>query len=97
MNISNDDVLHFTTNVYPMPEGSIISTVDGVLEALHENISDNVWTHDGVECLYLNTQGGGWKKGKVHIRLEFVPDEDAQQKDERQIISSELNKIRNSL
>ncbi len=34
------------------------------------------WLGDGVECQFLKAQeGGGWKKGKIRLRVEIVPDE----------------------
>ncbi len=30
----------------------------------------------GIRCQFLTTSGGGWKKGKFCIRLEFTPDPD---------------------
>ncbi|MEH2446752.1 MAG: KGK domain-containing protein [Nostoc sp.] len=32
------------------------------------------WAANGVNCKVLLTQGGGWQKGKIRIRFEFVPD-----------------------
>ena len=32
------------------------------------------WFHDGMSCQFLPTSGGGWKKGKIRITLEFIPD-----------------------
>lgn len=33
------------------------------------------WLDSGVECRILRVSGGGWQKGKLRLRLEFVPDE----------------------
>jgi hypothetical protein len=30
---------------------------------------------EGIECEVLSTNGGGWKKGRVRLRLEYIPDE----------------------
>ena len=30
---------------------------------------------DGIQCEVLKTSGGGWKKGKIRLRLELVLDE----------------------
>lgn len=35
------------------------------------------WFEQGVPCNYLKASGGGWQKGKLRLRLEFVPDEPA--------------------
>ncbi|MBW4642933.1 MAG: hypothetical protein KME23_08045 [Goleter apudmare HA4340-LM2] len=37
-----------------------------------------MWVKRGVDCKVLLTTGGGWKKGKVRIRLEFIPDQQTQ-------------------
>lgn len=29
----------------------------------------------GIECEVLQVEGGGWQKGKIYFRLEFVPDQ----------------------
>jgi hypothetical protein len=30
---------------------------------------------DGGECQVLKSNTGGWKKGKIRIRIEFIPDQ----------------------
>jgi hypothetical protein len=40
------------------------------------NSTAKAWFADGVECELVDVStGGGWKKGKIRLRLEFVPDE----------------------
>jgi hypothetical protein len=36
------------------------------------------WINDGVECELLR-EGSRWQKGKILLRLEFIPDEPAQE------------------
>lgn len=37
----------------------------------------SAWLGEGVNCEFLqSTVGGGWQKGKIRLRLEFVPDEE---------------------
>lgn len=37
---------------------------------------DQEWVEEGVDCYFLDASaGGGWQKGKMRLRLEFVPDE----------------------
>ncbi|MEH1810899.1 MAG: KGK domain-containing protein [Nostoc sp.] len=31
--------------------------------------------HKGIECEVLQVKGGGWQKGKIYLRVEFIPDE----------------------
>jgi hypothetical protein len=35
----------------------------------------NNWLKEGFDCEILQARGGGWRKGKLRLRLEFVPDE----------------------
>ncbi len=34
------------------------------------------WTEDGIPCELLSSKGGGWKKGKIKITIEFIRDSD---------------------
>jgi hypothetical protein len=43
------------------------------LERLNTHLGK--WLGEGVECELLSAYGGGWLKGKMHLRLEFIPDE----------------------
>lgn len=55
------------------------------------------WFRDGVDCEILKTDGQGWKKGKIRLRViaEFVPDKQEQQpQDSEENISSSLDEIR---
>ncbi|MBD1926491.1 hypothetical protein H6F74_09575 [Trichocoleus sp. FACHB-90] len=36
------------------------------------------WLEQGAEIEFLKASGGGWKKGKLYLRLEFVSDEPPQ-------------------
>jgi len=57
-----------------------LSPVNQLLNALQEQLnalsaSVPTWIEDGVECQFLKAQeGGGWKKGKIRLRVEIVPD-----------------------
>ena len=38
--------------------------------------SGSTWIEEGVDCQFLEAQaGGGWKKGKIRLRVEIVPNE----------------------
>ncbi|MEH2347591.1 MAG: KGK domain-containing protein [Nostoc sp.] len=41
--------------------------------SLHEDKA-SAWAANGVNCKLLLAQGGGWQKGKIRIRFEFIPD-----------------------
>jgi hypothetical protein len=54
---------------------------------------------DGIKCEILRVSGGGWQKGKLRFRLEFIPDDPAafeQPKPVRQE-SSPLDDLRSEL
>ncbi len=57
---------------------AITSTVDEMLDAIYQNSDYNKdfkeWIGEGVPCRVLRETGGGWQKGKVRVRIEFVPD-----------------------
>jgi hypothetical protein len=45
-------------------------------EILGNNSVTQIWIGDGAGCQLLSASTGrGWKKGKIRIRFEFVPDE----------------------
>lgn len=44
-------------------------------QAMRKNLSNYApqWLDQGIECEILSTDGGGWQKGRVYLRLEFIP------------------------
>ncbi len=32
------------------------------------------WLNEGIDCEVLGETGGGWRKGKIRFRLEFIPE-----------------------
>ncbi|NEU76962.1 hypothetical protein PI95_031815 [Hassallia byssoidea VB512170] len=40
------------------------------------------WLSSGVDCEVLLVNGGKWRKGKIRLRFEFVPNELAQPQSE---------------
>ena len=63
--------------------GASTSTGDELMERLkslvHRNTSlqedkAEAWAANGVNCKLLLAEGGGWQKGKIRIRFEFVPE-----------------------
>ncbi|MDJ0736891.1 MAG: KGK domain-containing protein [Nostocaceae cyanobacterium] len=50
---------------------------------------------DGVECRILRASGGGWKKGKVRLSLEFIPDEPEQVPQQPESILDDLRRLTN--
>ncbi|MBW4644770.1 MAG: hypothetical protein KME23_17705 [Goleter apudmare HA4340-LM2] len=40
----------------------------------YQNAKVKWFTEAGAKCEILSTQGGGWQKGRLRFRLEFIPD-----------------------
>jgi KGK domain len=73
--------------------------VSEFLDALAEVVNDREpdwteasegWFSDGLECETLRFNGNGWQRGKIRIRLEFLPTKPPQQLPERS--SSKANR-----
>lgn len=72
--LSNDDVLRFLdTQPTSYPMVKVSEAIEGGLTLLHNKGS---WYTEGMSCELLKASGGGWKKGKLIARLEFVFEED---------------------
>ncbi|WP_206815910.1 KGK domain-containing protein [Chroococcus sp. FPU101] len=46
----------------------------GLLEKMDHDAEKRIKWRDGVECEILSPNAG-WKKGKIRVTLEFIPDE----------------------
>ncbi|WP_414574112.1 KGK domain-containing protein [Nostoc sp. CCY 9925] len=61
--------------------------------AIKKHLGDPLcmWFHGtGIQCEVLREQGGGWQKGKIHFRLEFIPEKAKVSEQEVPIVTSEL-------
>jgi uncharacterized protein (DUF302 family) len=38
-------------------------------------VEHSAWVEKGVPCEVLLTQGGGWQKGRIRLRIEFIPED----------------------
>ena len=53
---------------------------DELAELLYTNISDDIdhddenWSYTGIECSVM-IPGQNWQKGRLKLRLQFIPDE----------------------
>jgi KGK domain len=62
--------------------GSPTSTCEELLEsvrdlAMNSRLQKDVvtdWFGEGISCRVLFATGGGWQKGRLSLRLEFIPD-----------------------
>ena len=79
---------------------------DNILDSLCHKLehrgclpNDKRWFTTGIDCEILNTDGKGWKKGKVIIQvsLEFQPDEPEIEAIENSNSESSLDDIRRKL
>ncbi len=77
----NDDDVLSMLNVKLSLVGTTTFKVAQLKKALKErccNISDDGTGYrwlEGIDCELLKTSGGGWKKGKIYLRLDIVLDE----------------------
>lgn len=54
-----------------------ICKVGQLQRAIKNHLKDPLWMwirEKGVECEVLQVEGGGWQKGKMYLRMEFIPD-----------------------
>jgi hypothetical protein len=79
--LSDEDVVSVENN--PLIDAVKTSTIRELTEKLksliacnHHSLMDKglKWTHNGVDCKILSVKGGGWQKGKIKVRFEFIPD-----------------------
>jgi len=77
---SSDDVVlmnasdNLMSNTSTYKINQLKNTLREYLKAFSKSAA--TWLEDGVECQFLEAQaGGGWKKGKIRLRVEIVLDE----------------------
>ncbi|TAF09394.1 MAG: hypothetical protein EAZ77_05125 [Nostocales cyanobacterium] len=77
------DVVTLPKEKSPLGASSFkVSEMSAFLAATIRNyINKNLtgWDEAGIECEILQVSGGGWRKGRVRISLEFIPDEPQQE------------------
>lgn len=66
---------------------------------INHGVSVYNWNREGVEAEILDPQSGGWKKGKVRMRvvLEFCPDETEDRINGDRVNNNPLDEIRQTL
>ncbi|MFN6464915.1 MAG: KGK domain-containing protein [Nostoc sp. DedVER02] len=79
--LSDEDVVSMAQDANLV--GASTSTGEELMERLKYLVYKNTslqedkasaWATNGVNCKLLLAQGGGWQKGKIRIRFEFIPD-----------------------
>lgn len=82
--LSDDDVVSMAQD--DNFAGASTSTGEELMETVANLVFQNTslqedkalgWVDKGLICKVLLAQGGGWQKGKIRIRFEFVPDKSA--------------------
>ncbi|MEH1824468.1 MAG: KGK domain-containing protein [Nostoc sp.] len=76
--LHDDDVVSMDKRV--SFTGNATSTCGELIESLKdlafgESTSQRNEIASGITCKVLLTKGGGWQKGRLRLRLDFVPDE----------------------
>ncbi len=76
--------------------GSVTFTVGQATDELADRVLSNseIWVKDGVECRVLRP-GSNWRKGKVRLSLEFIPDEAEQVPQQPESILDDLRRLTN--
>ncbi len=74
-----DDVISMQPSASLVPSNATFK-INQLKKTLQDRIGYNTgiqaWMEDGVECELLSaSKGKGWQKGKIRIRIEFVPNE----------------------
>ena len=81
----NDEIILSSDDVVSVEQDSISSSQTSTIRELMQRLGRMIyeacdgkrtggWTENGVSCKFLSSQGGGWQKGKIRIRFEFIPD-----------------------
>lgn len=71
---SDDDVISIAPDVTGNT-GQILK-IKAFKHAMRQKLSiyAHQWLDQGIECEILSTDGSGWQKGRVYLRLEFIPE-----------------------
>lgn len=99
MELNDDDVISIDPDL-SFKVGGLLK-VSRLYSALQDWFAKpaNQWFHpSGVRCEILSIDGGGWKKGKIRFKVEFIPDElEVKQKLVSHNSASPLDDLRSTL
>ncbi|MBG1259298.1 KGK domain-containing protein [Nostoc commune] len=76
MELNKNDVVTMDS-AFSFKAGGIFK-VGQLYTAIESYLGDtlSMWfKRKGIECEVLQVKGGGWQKGKIYLRVEFIPDE----------------------
>ncbi len=79
----NNEIILYDDDVVSMDKdvsftGNTTSTCGELIESLKDLAFRSIERDElenGVICKVMLTKGGGWQKGRLRLRLDFVPDE----------------------
>jgi hypothetical protein len=78
--LDDDDVLSMDASDNPVNNQTVL--VSQVLQKIRNSLGSQIhkWVQldggePGAECEVLRASAVGWRKGKVRLRVEFIPDE----------------------
>lgn len=103
IDLSGDDVVSMSEedNLISAGTSKISELLDTIVDVLERHYGDELpsqkWIEDGVDCQVLQSQGGGWRKGKIRIRFEFVSNERQSSPKYVDRLDSELDEFRAKL
>lgn len=74
--LSREDAIHIWNNAFGLKSmAKLYELISGLNQwALACKNGEYIWFSEGCKCEILRTKGGGWQKGKLRFRLEFIPD-----------------------
>lgn len=84
--VSMDKETSFTGNTTSTC-GELIESLKDLAFARRSVESDEI--ENGVICKVMLTKGGGWQKGRLRLRLDFVPDEPEVPQQSPSVVSGE--------
>lgn len=74
--LNGDDVVFMHPSNSPIEDIPTFKVKDAIDEMVGKlQLHSLSWTETGMECEAIGSNSGGWKKGKVRLCLEFIPDE----------------------
>lgn len=88
--LSDDEVIYVNNGrvLMPNPTFKVIEFLDALAQVVSERESDwtdesEGWFSQGLDCEVLRFGNQGWQRGRVRLRLEFVPDKPKLLREER--------------
>lgn len=76
LGLKDDDVVSYgSKNIVKI--GDLMQSIYGWSQKVAADFPtpSGAWfTDNGIQCEILRTKGGGWQKGRLRFRLEFLPD-----------------------